>query len=447
MYDLVLRRALIAEGRPPVDIAVSGGTIALVGEVAAGTPAGETVDCGGLVVVPGFIEPHLHLDKALLDTLSPNPEGTLAGAIEVTGRLKREFTHASVRARALRVLRWAVANGTTLIRAHPDVDPIGGLTGLDVMLELRESQSHLVDLQVVAFPQEGIERAPGTYDLLREALRRGADVVGGCAYNETDVDACRRHIDTVLGLAVEFGVPADLHADFADDTSDGRFALAGAIADATRQYGLGGRVTLGHVTSLAALPPAERAEVVARLAEAGVAVVALPATDLHIGGRGDAHAVRRGVTPVRELIDGGVVTSYSSNNVRNAFTPFGNADMLDIGLLLAQTCHMGSPADTARILAMATTEAARVTGVHEGYGIHPGARADLVVLGTRRHADVLTDRPDRRLVVKRGRVVARTVRTTELLDAPDPEAADAPDTPDAPDVLGDDAAFRRVRAA
>lgn len=408
-----------------MDITVSGGTIAAVGVALPAAPSRESVDCDGLVVVPGLIEPHMHLDKALLDSVSSNPEGTLAGAIEVTGRLKRGFTHASVRSRALQVLRWAVAHGTTLVRAHPDVDPIGGLTGLDVMLELRESQSHLIDLQVVAFPQEGIERAPGTYALLREALKRGADVIGGCAYNEADIDACRRHIDTVLGLAVEFGVPADLHADFADDTSDGRFALAGAIAEATRQHGLGGRVTLGHVTSLASCPPAERAEVVALLADAGVAVVALPATDLHMGGRHDDRAVRRGVTPVRELLDGGVVTAYSSNNVRNAFTPFGNADMLDIGLLLAQTCHMGGAADTARILRMATTEAARVTGVLDGYGIRPGARADLVVLGTRRHADVLTDRPDRRWVIKRGRIVARTVRTTELLDAPPVSGAPA----------------------
>jgi cytosine deaminase len=266
----------------------------------------------------------------------------------------------------------------------------------------------------VAFPQEGIEKAPGTYELLREGLRRGADVVGGCTYNEADVDACRRHVDTVFELATEFGVPADLHADFADDAGDPRYALAEVIADATEQHGLSGRVTLGHVTSLAGRPPAERAAVIERLREAGVAVVALPATDLHLGGRTDATAVRRGVTPVAELVAGGVVTGYSSNNVRNAFTPFGNADMLDIGLLLAQTCHLGSPSDAERILEMATTVGARITGTDADYGLREGARADLVVLGTRRRADILVDRPDRRLVVKRGRVVARTTRAVQL---------------------------------
>ncbi|SEN06341.1 cytosine deaminase [Actinacidiphila rubida] len=425
MYDLVLRRARVDDADPPhtVDIAIAGGVIAAVGDVPPDAEAAQTLDCDGMVVLPGLIEAHLHLDKALLDRQLPNAAGTLAGAIEVTGTLKRGFTPETVRARAATVLRWAVANGTTLIRAHPDVDPIAGLTGLDVMLELRESHRDMVDLQVVAFPQEGIERAPGTYELLRESLRRGADVVGGCTYNEGDLDACRRHIDTVFALADEFGVPADLHADFADDTRDARFALAEAIADATERHGMAGRVALGHVTSLAARAPAERAAVIGRLAEAGVAVVALPATDLHLGGRGDTAAVRRGVTPVRELLDAGVLTGYSSNNVRNAFTPFGNADMLEIGLLLAQTCHLGSPADTERILAMATTSAARITGTDADYGIRPGARADLVVLGTRRRADVLTDRPDRRWVVKRGRVVARTTRTTEVLDGRVPQPA------------------------
>ncbi|MFC1437438.1 amidohydrolase family protein [Streptacidiphilus sp. N1-10] len=425
MHDLVLRRARITDGPSGpgqdsglVDIAVSGGLIAAIeptGDPGTAAAAREEIDCAGLVVIPGLIESHLHLDKALLDRERPNLAGTLAGAITVTGELKRGFTHDSVRRRSVRVLEQAVANGTTLIRAHPDVDPIAGLTGLEVMLELREQYAELVELQVVAFPQEGIERAPGTLDLLREALRRGADVIGGCTYNEADPDACRRHIDTVFALATEFGVPVDLHADFADDADDPRFALAEYIADATEQHGLQGRVAIGHATSLSGRHRADRARVLARLAETGVAVVPLPATDLHLGGRNDDTAVRRGIAPVRELWEAGVTTAYSSNNVRNAFTPFGNADLLDIGLLLAQTCHLGSPADQQRILAMATTGAARVVGIADRYGLRPGAQADLVVLGTERLADVLLDRPDRRWVLKRGRVVARTTRSTELL--------------------------------
>jgi cytosine deaminase len=224
-------------------------------------------------------------------------------------------------------------------------------------------------------------------------------------------------VDLVFELAAEFGVPVDIHADFGDDTDDPRFTLAGYIADRTERSGLGGRVTLGHVTSLAALAPGPRAAVIGRLASACVAVVPLPATDMHLSGRADTVNTRRGIAPVRELWAAGVLTAYSSNNVRNAFTPYGNADMLDIGLFLAQTCGLSGPADLARVLDMATGQAARVIGVAGRHGLRPGADADLVVLSTRRVADVLLDRPDRCYVLKRGRVVARTSRMSELVPA------------------------------
>ncbi|MFF4752149.1 amidohydrolase family protein [Streptomyces sp. NPDC002514] len=416
MPDLIVRRARLADDEPTCDILIEDGLITAVGPglAAAAAPA-EELDCQGRVVIPGLIESHVHLDKALLDRERPDTEGTLAGAIAVTGALKRGFTPRTVRDRARAVLDSAIANGTTLLRAHPDVDPIVGLLGVEVMLELRDEYADAVEIQVVAFPQEGILQAPGTLDLLREALRAGADVVGGCTYNEATVDDCRRHVDLVFELAREFGVPADLHADFADDTQDPRFALAEYIAEVTVESGLRGRVALGHMTSLAGREPADRRAVLGELAAAGVAVVPLPATDMHLGGRADAHNVRRGIAPVRDLWEAGVTCAYSSNNIRNAFTPYGNADMLDIGLFLAQTSHLSSPQDLARVLAMATTEAAEVVGIADRYGLRAGARADLVVLDTRRVADALLDRPARTAVIKSGRVVARTVRHTDLL--------------------------------
>jgi cytosine/creatinine deaminase len=415
--ELILRDARIDDDRGLVDIRIAGGRIVSIGAGLTAARDAEEISCAGQVVIPGLIESHVHLDKALLDRERPNLEGTLAAAIKITGDLKRSFTPEAVRARTRRVLDQAIMNGTTAVRTHPDVDPIVGLMTLDVMLELRDEYRNLVDLQVVAFPQEGILRAPGTEALLREALRRGADVVGGCSYNEADLAGCRRHVDLVFELATEYGVPVDIHADFGDDAGDPRFALASYIAAATERAGLSGRVALGHMTSLAGRPPAERAEVMARLAQAGVAVVPLPATDMHLGGRGDTTNVRRGIAPIRELWEAGVTTAYSSNNVRNAFTPYGNADLLDIGLFLAQTCHLSGPGDLARILDMATVQAARVIGTSGRYGLSEGADADLVVLGTGRVADVLLDRPDRRYVIKRGRVVARTERTSDLIRA------------------------------
>ncbi|MBU3061346.1 amidohydrolase family protein [Nocardia sp. NEAU-G5] len=414
MADLVLRTARIADDTGPVDIAVDDGHITEIGPALAISGDAE-IPCDGRVVIPGLVEAHLHVDKALLDRERADPDGTLAGAIAVTGELKRGFTPESVCARARQVLDLAISHGTTVIRAHPDVDPIVGLLGVHVLLELREEYRDRLDLQIVAFPQEGILQAPGTLELLREALRLGADVVGGCCYNEADLAGCHRHIDIVFELAAEFGVPIDMHADLADDDADPRFALADRIAEITARTGMSGRVALGHMTSLAGRPAAERRATMLRLSEAGVAVVPLPATDMHLGGRRDTVAVRRGVAPVRELWEAGVRTAVSSNNVRNAFTPFGNADLLDIGLFLAQTGHLSGERDMAGVLAMVTEGPARILGIGDRYGLRPGAVADLVVLSTRRVSDALLDRPDRCYVIKRGRVVARTTVTRELL--------------------------------
>ncbi|MFC9894759.1 amidohydrolase family protein [Nocardia sp. NPDC127579] len=414
MADLVLRAARVDDAGELVDIAVSDGLITALGPHLPDRGSTE-IDCAARVVIPGLIESHLHLDKALLDADRPAHDAGLAGAIAVTAELKAGFTVAAIRERARRVLDLAIGNGTTVIRAHPDVDPIVGLRGVDALLELREEYRDRIDIQIVAFPQEGILQAPGTLDLLRTSLRRGAEVIGGCAYNERTVADCRRHVDLVFELAAEFGVPVDMHADFADDPADPRFAMADYIAETTARTGMGGRVTLGHMTSLAGRAPAARARTLALLAEAGVAVVPLPATDMHLGGRCDVGVVRRGIAPVRELWAAGITTAYSSNNIRNAFTPYGNADLLDIGLFLAQTCHLSGARDLTRVLAMATTEAATVIGIADRYGLRAGAVADLVVLSSHRVADALLDRPDRCYVIKAGRIVARTSRIRELL--------------------------------
>ncbi|MGW4532906.1 amidohydrolase family protein [Nocardia sp. NPDC004340] len=417
--DLLLRAARIADDADLVDIAISEGAIVAIGPRLPEHGA-EEIDCAGRVVIPGLVESHVHLDKALLDAEKSNPDGTLAGAISVTAELKRGFTVAAVRDRARRVLDMAIANGTTAIRAHPDVDPIVGLRGVTALLDLREEYRDRLDLQIVAFPQEGILQSPGTLDLLRESLHAGADVLGGCAYNERTVADCRRHIDLIFDLAAEFDVPLDIHADFADDATDPRYAMADYIASVTELTSRHGRVTLGHMTSLAGRSPSDRARTLERLASAGISVVPLPATDMHLGGRSDATNVRRGIAPIRELWEAGVTTAYSSNNIRNAFTPYGNADMLDIGLFLAQTGHLSGPEDLNRILGMATTEAARTIGIADRYGVRVGAAADLVVLSTYRVADALLDRPDRNYVFKGGRLTARTTRVRELV-GPEPK--------------------------
>ncbi len=405
--DIVLRGVRIDDERPLVDIGVESGRIVEIAETVEAR-GDEEIEAGGRVGLPGFVEPHLHLEKAFLHRRLPARTGTLEEAIRVTGVLKAQQEREEVLERSRRVLDMAVRNGTTLIRAHPDVDPIQGLIGVETAVELRKEYQDLLDLQIVAFPQEGILKAAGVDDLMEQALDMGADVVGGCPYNELSWDDTKAHIDKVFDLAARRGLPIDMHVDFADDADDQRFASARYIAEKTIETGYQGRVALGHVTSLGALAPEAAKPVIDLLRRADIHIVTLPATDVYLGGRKDEARPRRGLTPVRALHEAGVNVAYSSNNIRNAFTPFGKADPLQIGNLLAHLVQFGTPEQQAEILKMGTVNAARVVGVSDDYGLAVGKQADIVILDTLTVADALLDLPARSWVLKRGRVTVVT---------------------------------------
>ncbi|WP_199255943.1 amidohydrolase family protein [Mycolicibacterium mengxianglii] len=390
------------------DLAMVGGRIVDSSTIDRRSLNADVIDGAGLLAIPSFVEPHLHLDKALLNRVHPSLTGTLADAIAVTAGLKAKFDRADILSRSREVLERAITNGTTLARVHAEVDPTVGLLSVEAMVELREEYRGTLELQIVAFPQEGIFSRPGTLPLLEAALRLGANVIGGCPYSERDVDDARRHVKVVFDLAERFGVPADFHADFADDASDARFALIDDIAEHTSARGLQHRVVAGHLTSLAASSPRARQETIARIADAGVSVIALPATDLHLGGRNDDRAVRRGITPIAELAAAGVRVAMSSNNVRNAFTPFGNVDQLQNALLLAQTAHLSTDAELELVLRMVTTGAAEILGV-SNHVADIGGDGDLVLVDAARPTQAILDQSPRRKVFARGTVVAETV--------------------------------------
>ncbi|PYM54669.1 MAG: N-acyl-D-amino-acid deacylase, partial [Candidatus Rokuibacteriota bacterium] len=247
---------------------------------------------------------------------------------------------------------------------------------------------------------EGIVQAPGTEALLRDALRAGVDVVGGCPYNDSDALA---HIDAVFRLAREWDVDADFHVDFFDEPEH---LHVRPIAERTIREGWQGRVAVGHLTELAACEPAEQDRLIASIRDAGLAVVTLPATDLYLMGRGDAKNVRRGLVPVKRLLAAGVPVAAATNNVQNAFTPVGNADPLLLAFLLAVSAHMGTETDMAHLLDMLTRWPARIVyGRTAGeHGLEVGCRADLVVLEARTLAEAVGAVPARRWVVKGGRV-------------------------------------------
>jgi cytosine deaminase len=405
--ELLIRNVRIAAGGELTDIAIDHGhIIAVERDIAA--DAARVIDANGRAAIPGLLEPHIHLDKAMLDRRMPACTGTLEEAIRITGILKAKQQRDDVLMRSRRVLDMAVKAGTTAIRAHPDVDTIQGLVGVETASMLKEEYRDLLDLQIVAFPQEGLLKSPGSFALMEEAMRLGADVVGGCPYSERTLEDSERHIDLVFNLAQKYGAPIDMHADFADNTSDARFATAAFIARKTIETGYVGRVSLGHVTSLGALTADDAKPVIALLREAGIHVVSLPATDVYLGGRQDGSNQRRGLTPVHRLRDAGVNVTFSSNNIRNAFTPFGKADPLLTGNLLAHLAQFGTPENQADILRMCTYGAARAMGIDGDYGLAAGCRADLVILDTYDVADALLDIPVRSWVVKRGRISVET---------------------------------------
>lgn len=411
--DLLVKNVRVAPGEAPTNIAIDRGRITAVAPDVAGE-AGTVIDAGGRAAIPGLLEPHLHLEKALLHRRMPPRSGTLEEAIRITGILKGRQQREDVLARSRTVLDMAVRAGTTAIRAHPDVDVIQGLIGVETALTLREEYRDLLDLQIVAFPQEGILKSPGTRELLQEAMRMGADVVGGCPYNELNREDTERHIDFVFDLAQKHGVPVDMHVDFADDASDARFTTAAFIAQRTIERGYHGRVALGHVTSLGSLTPEAAKPVIDLLREADIHIVTLPATDTYLGGRHDVANQRRGLTPVRRLREAGVNVTYASNNIRNAFTPFGKADPLLIGNFLAHLVQFGTPEHQNDVLRMATHDAARAMGIDRDYGLAVGCQADLVILDTYDVADALLDIPVRSWVIKRGRISVATQYACEI---------------------------------
>jgi cytosine deaminase len=401
---MLLRNGIVAGRRQ--DVAIRDGRIVRIGPALPGG-WGETLDIAGRLVLPGFVETHIHPDKAFI---ADRTEGLRAGgpsAQSLVAELKKAFTVDDVYHRARRVLELAVRHGTTTMRAHVELDQFVETRGLDAMRRLQKDLAGVLDLQLIAFAQEGIFNDSVTQDLLREALTAGVPTLGGCPYMDKGQ---RAHIDWFFETAQAFGVRLDFHADSSDDpmmlTSD-------YIAEQTLARGMQGRVTLGHLCTLDALEPAHRARVVDKLREARIHVISLPATELHVKGRGAVRFTWRGVTRLAELRAAGVNIAISTNNIVNPFTPYGHPDLLRQALVAAMSAHLGNLDQLAWLLDLVTTNAARAIGLDD-YGLAEGCRADLVVLDAASPADAITEQAEKLWVLKGGRVVARNTRTSEL---------------------------------
>jgi cytosine deaminase len=404
---LLLRNGLVHGRRQ--DVAIRDGRIA---RIAPGLEDDgfEILDVADRLVLPGFVESHIHPDKAFI---ADRTEGLRAGGPTpqtLVAEQKKRFTVEDVYTRARRVMELAVRHGCTAMRAHVEVDAFVELRGVEALRRLQADVAGVLDLALIAFAQEGIFRDGVTRDLLREALKMGLPTLGGCPHMDDDQ---RAHIDWFFETAQAFGVPLDFHADSSDDPAH---LTTDYIAEQTIARKMHGRVSLGHLCMLDVLEPTHRARIVDRLREAAIHVISLPATELHVKARGDRMRTWRGVTRIAELRDAGVSVSISTNNIVNPFTPYGHPDLLRQALVTAMAAHLGNLEDLAWLPETITVNPARALGL-EGYGLAEGCRADLVVLDARDAAQAITEQAEKLYVLKGGRVVARNTRTNDLFIA------------------------------
>jgi len=418
MPDLVVTRAQLGRNSALQDLVTSEGKIIAVRAPVAAESHVACLEADGRLVLPGLVNVHTHLDKALLARRVPNESGTITEARARLKDAKARFTPDDVFERAAATLRRSIQFGVTALRSHVDIDPVVGLKGVRGLLAVREWMRDAIDVQIVAFPQEGIVEQPGTEELMREALRLGADVVGGHLSMASDLSALKAQTDIIFRLAAEFDRDIDVHVDFdigcdysrsVSTHADGRRYPDGLgavyLAEKTIAEGFQGRVTASHLCGLDSIPPDLRHNVAGLLDRAQVSVIALPANNMYVHGREDVTGKRRGVTRLLELQEHGVRVAVGTDNIRDPFDPFGNADVIQNAFLAAIACHLDGVEDFWNMLDLHTWCAAEVMRLPY-YGLTPGAYADLVVFEARSLDDLLDGDSTRRWVMKRGRIVA-----------------------------------------
>jgi cytosine deaminase len=389
--DLVIRSARVAGADRPVDI-----------------------DAEGRLVTPALVEPHLHLDAVLTEgEPRSNRSGSLFEGIEIWAERVKSLTVADITRRADTALRWLLAHGVTNLRAHVDVcDP--ALTAVRALVPIREAWRGLIDIQLVAFPQQGIHSFPDGEKLMVEALELGVDVVGGIPHYEWTREYGERDVKTALALAARYGRPADLHCD---ETDDDQSRFLEVLAAETIRLGLQGRVTASHTTAMHSYNNAYAYKLIRLARAAGLHFVTNPLDNSVLQGRFDSYPVRRGFTRVKELLRAGVNVAFGHDSIMDPWYPLGVGDPVQSCFVMVHYGHMSGHDELAQMLDFVTTRAADCLGLPD-YGLAEGRRADLVVFDAPTAVDAVRTLAVRTAVVSRGKVVARTTapRTTVTVD-------------------------------
>jgi cytosine deaminase len=405
---LIVRNARVHPtlGRPvePVDLSVEDATITAIAP--AGTIEADgrrELDAAGRLLSPPLVDPHVHMD-AVLTVGEPrhNESGTLIEGIQTWAERKPLLTHDDVKGRAREAILWEVAQGTGLIRSHVDVcDP--SLTALRALIELREELRDLVELQLIAFPQDGVLSFPNGMDLMREAMGLGCDVIGGIPHYEWTREDGVEEVHFLFDLARETGAPIDLHCD---ETDDEHSRFLEVVAARTMRDGMEGRVVAGHTTAMGSYNDAYAFKLLQILKRAGVTIVANPLDNIVLQGRFDTYPKRRGMTRVKELDAAGVNVACGHDSIMDPWYPLGRGSMLDALSMLVHVAQMTGRNELFRAYEMVTTNPARAAGV--AWGVKEGLAANFVVFDCADEAEAIRLRPAARWVVRHGRVVAET---------------------------------------
>ena len=405
---MLIRNATLPDGRTGVDLLVRDGRIAAVGEQLFAhqpPPADvELIDADGWLLSPPFVDAHFHLDSTLSYGLPRvNASGTLLEGIALWGELKPLLTREALVERAMQYCDWAVAKGLLAIRSHVDICD-DRLLAVRALLEVKQRVAPYLDLQLVAFPQDGLLRAPGALANLKRALDLGVDVVGGIPHFERTSEQGAESVRLLCELAAERGLPVDMHCDESDDPLSRHIET---LAFHARRLGLEGRVTGSHLTSMHSMDNYYVSKLIPLIREAGVQVVANPLINITLQGRHDSYPKRRGMTRVPELMAAGVNLAFGHDCVMDPWYSLGSADMLEVAQMGLHVAQMTSQAQMQACFDAVTVNAARVMGLVD-YGLTPGCQADFVLLQARSAVEALRLRPPRLRVIRRGRLLAST---------------------------------------
>ena len=411
--DLIIRNANLPDGRIGIDIGIKDGKIAAL-EVALSAKAQKEIDASGYLVSPPFVDAHFHMDATLsLGLPRLNQSGTLLEGIALWGELKPHLTVEAIKERALRYCDLAVARGLLAIRSHVDIcDP--RLLAVEALLEVRKEVAPYLDLQLVAFPQDGYLRDTGAAKLMETALDRGVDVVGGIPHFERTMDEGKKSVEVLCRIAAERGLRVDMHCDESDDPNSRHIET---LTAETVRHGLQGRVTGSHLTSMHSMDNYYVSKLLPLMAEAEMNVVSNPLINITLQGRHDTYPKRRGMTRVPELMDAGVKVAFGHDCVMDPWYSLGSADMLEVASMGLHVAQLTGVEQMKSCFRAVTEIPAAILGL-EGYGLEKGCNADLVILQATDPVEALRLKANRLFVIRRGRIISSSAPVEAELNLP-----------------------------